>query len=61
MNADGENNFSVVADVPTILYVDDESAHLNSLKSLLDGTIKILTASSGKEALEILQTRRCTI
>ena len=47
MNAGEKNNFSVVPEVPKILYVDDEPAHLNSLKSLFDGTINILTASSG--------------
>jgi len=57
MNAGGENNFSVVSDLPTNLYVDDKSAHLNSLKSLLDGTFNILTASSGKEGLGIFETQ----
>lgn len=47
MYACGENNLSVESDVPTILYVDDESNHLNSLKSHFDETINILTASSG--------------
>jgi hypothetical protein len=47
MNAGGANNFSVVRDIPSIMYVDDERTHLNSLKSLLNGTINILTAGSG--------------
>ncbi len=40
-----------------ILYVDDEQANLNSLKSLFRRKFKIITAKTGQKGLEILEDR----
>ncbi len=55
MNTSGINNLSVINNVSTIIYVDDNPVTLKSFQSLFNGTINILTASSGKEALETLE------
>ncbi len=38
--------------LPVVLIVDDEPIVLETFKAILDGQFKVLTASSGKEALE---------
>jgi C4-dicarboxylate-specific signal transduction histidine kinase len=40
-----------------ILYVDDETANLVTVRYLLDGSFELLTAQSGEEALRILAER----
>jgi len=40
-----------------ILYVDDEQSSLNALKNLYRRKFNIITAISGQEALEILETQ----
>jgi serine/threonine-protein kinase len=42
---------------PCVLFVDDEARILNSLRSIFRNTYDVLTAASGEEALQILQTR----
>ncbi len=41
-----------------ILYVDDEPSNLNSLKNLFRKKFNIITTTSGKEGLEILESQR---
>ena len=40
-----------------ILYVDDEQANLNSLKSLFRRKFNVITANSGRQGLEILASQ----
>jgi CheY-like chemotaxis protein len=54
----GELRSNVSADKITILYVDDEVNNLSSFKATFRMQYKILLASSGEEALKILETER---
>ena len=46
---------------PTLLFVDDEERIVNLLRMMFRGEYQVLTATSGKEALEILAKHRVEV
>ncbi|HYJ96924.1 MAG TPA: response regulator, partial [Burkholderiaceae bacterium] len=46
---------------PTLLFVDDEERIVNLLRMMFRSDYQVLTATSGKEALEILAKHRVEV
>jgi DNA-binding NtrC family response regulator len=47
----------MIAELPTVLFVDDEERILRSLRMLFRGKYNVLLTTSGREAIEIVRSR----
>ena len=50
----GKENMADPKNLPVVLVADDEPAVLAAFEAILDGQFRVLTAQSGKEALDII-------